>query len=202
MTQLTVWPEDQPEDALLHTEEFDDIRRTLAGVGVRIERWGLAAGLPSGSTQEEILDAYRQEIGRIADEEGYVQVDVAQLHPGDEPGWKDAAAQARQRFLSEHTHQDDEVRLFVDGAGVFYLRLAGRVHAVLCTAGDLMSVPKGTRHWFDMGTTPDFTAIRFFHDEDGWVGDFTGDEIALRFPDFDALSGLAASEHRAGGGSA
>jgi 1,2-dihydroxy-3-keto-5-methylthiopentene dioxygenase len=64
-----------------------------------------------------------------------------------------------------------------------------------------MSVPKGTRHWFDMGTTPDFTAIRFFHDEDGWVGDFTGDEIALRFPDFDALSGLAASEHRAGGGS-
>ena len=199
MTQLTVWPEDRPEEAVLRTGEFDAIRRTLAGVGVRLERWGLAPGIPPGGTQEEILGAYRQEIERIVEEEGYVQVDVAQLHPGEEPGWKDAAAQARQRFLSEHTHQDDEVRLFVDGAGVFYLRLAGRVHAVLCTAGDLMSVPKGTRHWFDMGTTPDFTALRFFHDEDGWVGDFTGDEIALRFPDFDGLSALAASEQGTGG---
>lgn len=192
MTQLTVWPEDQPQQVLLRTDDFEAIRRSLAEVSVRLERPGLAADLPRTGTQDEILDAYRPEIRRIADEEGYAQVDVAQLHPSDDPGWSDVAAQARQRFLSEHTHSDDEVRLFVDGAGIFYLRLEGRIHAVLCTAGDLMSVPKGTRHWFDMGTRPDFTAIRFFHDEDGWVGDFTGDEIALRFPDFDTLAGVSA----------
>ncbi|MBO0714887.1 MAG: cupin [Acidimicrobiales bacterium] len=193
MTQLTVWPEDQPEQVLLRTDDFEAIRRSLAEVSVRLDRPGLAPDLPRTGTQEELLDAYRSEIERIAAEEGYAEVDVAQLHPSDDPGWKDVAAQARQRFLSEHTHADDEVRLFVDGAGIFYLRLDGRVHAVLCTAGDLMSVPKGTRHWFDMGTRPDFTAIRFFHDENGWVGDFTGDEIALRFPDFDTLAGVAAS---------
>jgi 1,2-dihydroxy-3-keto-5-methylthiopentene dioxygenase len=194
MTQLTVWPEDQPREVLLRTEELESIRRALAEVGVRLERWELAPDLHPGGTQDQILGAYREEIDRIVAEDGYVQVDVAQLHPSDEPDWKDTAAQARQRFLSEHTHEDDEVRLFVDGAGVFYLRLGGRVHAVLCTAGDLMSVPKGTRHWFDMGTTPDFTAIRFFHDEDGWVGDFTGDDIALHFPDFDTLTAVSAGE--------
>lgn len=193
MTQLTVWAEDEPQQVLVRTEDFETISRSLAQVNVRLERPGLAAGLPRQGTQEEILGAYRQVIERIADEEGYAQVDVAQLHPSDEPGWSDAAAEARQRFLAEHTHADDEVRLFVDGAGIFYLRLGGRVHAVLCTAGDLMSVPKGTRHWFDMGTRPDFTAIRFFHDENGWVGDFTGDEIARRFPDFDTLADVAAS---------
>ena len=53
--------------------------------------------------------------------------------------------------------------------------------------GDLLSVPKGTTHWFDMGTQPDFTAIRFFRDQEGWVGEFTGDPIAERIPDFDTI---------------
>jgi 1,2-dihydroxy-3-keto-5-methylthiopentene dioxygenase len=48
-------------------------------------------------------------------------------------------------------------------------------------------VPAGTRHWFDMGTTPDFVAIRFFEREDGWIGDFTGDAIGQRFPSLDQL---------------
>ena len=33
-----------------------------------------------------------------------------------------------------------------------------------------------------MGTTPEFVSIRFFHDDDGWVGHFTGTDIARRFP--------------------
>lgn len=195
MTLLTVWPEDRPQETLVRTEDLETIRRTMAEVDVRLERWSLPPNLPAGAGEQEVLQAYGEEIKRIVADEGYVKVDVAQLHPNEDPGWSDAAAQARRRFLSEHTHQDDEVRLFVDGAGAFYLRLAGRVHAVLCTAGDLISVPNGTRHWFDMGTRPDFTAVRFFHDADGWVGDFTGDEIALRFPDFDALAG---AERRVG----
>jgi 1,2-dihydroxy-3-keto-5-methylthiopentene dioxygenase len=38
-----------------------------------------------------------------------------------------------------------------------------------------------------MGTRPDFVAIRFFHDEDGWVGNFTGNRLAEQFADFDTL---------------
>ena len=79
------------------------------------------------------------------------------------------------------------VRFFVDGRGCFYLHLDDKVYAVVCEAGDLLSVPTGTRHWFDMGVRPTFCAIRFFQKDDGWVGDFTGDPIASRIPDLDEL---------------
>jgi 1,2-dihydroxy-3-keto-5-methylthiopentene dioxygenase len=57
-----------------------------------------------------------------------------------------------------------------------------------CERGDLLSVPAGTRHWFDMGTVPHFCAIRMFGSEAGWVAAFTGDPIAQRFPSFDAVN--------------
>ena len=71
--------------------------------------------------------------------------------------------------------------------GCFYLHLGEEVLAVVCEGGDLLSVPAGTLHWFDMGERPDFIAIRFFEEEDGWVGDFTGDKISAGFPTLDEL---------------
>jgi 1,2-dihydroxy-3-keto-5-methylthiopentene dioxygenase len=91
----------------------------------------------------------------------------------------------RRKFLQEHTHDEDEVRFFVEGAGVFYLRSAGKVHVTRCERGDLLSVPAGTRHWFDMGPAPFFTAIRWFTRPEGWVARFTGDPIAEQFPGFE-----------------
>ncbi|HRE00001.1 MAG TPA: cupin domain-containing protein, partial [Ilumatobacteraceae bacterium] len=101
--------------------------------------------------------------------------------------WPAAAATARDRFLAEHTHDDDEVRFFVEGSGAFYLRMGGEVAIVVCAEGDLLSVPAGTTHWFDMGTSPRFAAIRFFRVPEGWVGHFTGDDIATRFETYDDL---------------
>jgi 1,2-dihydroxy-3-keto-5-methylthiopentene dioxygenase len=66
--------------------------------------------------------------------------------------------------------------------------VGGKVHAVLCEAGDLLSVPGGTTHWFDMGTRPEYKAVRFFHDEDGWIGNFTGSTISANFPTYDELA--------------
>ena len=103
-----------------------------------------------------------------------------------------AAAEFRNKFLAEHTHADFEVRFVVDGSGLFYLHLGDRVMLVLCEKGDLISVPANTTHWFDMGENPDFKCIRLFTTEDGWVGDFTGSDIATRFPDMDTfVAGLA-----------
>jgi 1,2-dihydroxy-3-keto-5-methylthiopentene dioxygenase len=48
----------------------------------------------------------------------------------------------------------------------------------------LISVPAGTRHWFDMGPTPRFTAIRLFTTPAGWVANFTGTPIAGGFPSY------------------
>ncbi|WP_436774805.1 1,2-dihydroxy-3-keto-5-methylthiopentene dioxygenase [Yinghuangia sp. YIM S09857] len=187
MSLLTVWPEADPSAPLLRTAEPDAIAEALAPIGVRYERWTADQELVPGASQEQVVEAYRTEVDRITAAEGYILVDVIRLQPSDDPEWPAKAAAAREKFLSEHTHDDDEVRFFVEGAGIFYLHVDGRVFAVLCEAGDLLSVPKGITHWFDMGAEPSVAAIRFFHDEDGWVGDFTGDPISSRFPDFDTI---------------
>lgn len=186
MTLLTVWAHDEPAEPQIRTRDAAEIAAVLKPLGVRFERWDVAE-LPEDPTGDDVLAAYRDRVDEVIAREGYVLVDVARLHPSDDADWPQTAAAARVRFLNEHRHADDEDRFFAAGSGIFYLHVDGRVHAVLCEAGDLLSVPANTTHWFDMGTSPDFTAIRFFHDEDGWVGDFTGDEISARFPSYDEI---------------
>lgn len=191
MTLLTVWADDNPEPhpgtALVRTESGEEIAAELKRLGVRFERWPVVEGLPAEPTSEEVLAAYADRVQRVVDQEGYVLVDALHMTPSDDPSWTARAAEARQKFLSEHTHDDDEDRFFARGAGAFYLHVDGRVYAVLCEAGDLLSVPANTTHWFDMGTRPDYVSVRFFHDGDGWVGNFTGNRYAEVFPDFDTL---------------
>ena len=102
------------------------------------------------------------------------------MHP-DHPD-KDAF---RRKFLDEHTHGEDEVRFFVRGRGLFIMHIGERVYSMLCEKDDLISVPADTKHWFDMGPDPSFTAIRLFNNPEGWVAKFTGDDIASRFPKLD-----------------
>jgi 1,2-dihydroxy-3-keto-5-methylthiopentene dioxygenase len=144
---------------------------------VRFERWATPAALAADADQAAILAAYAAEIARVQAEGRYRTVDAIRLGP-DHP---DREA-LRAKFLSEHTHAEDEVRFFVEGQGLFCLHIGEEVLQVLCTRGDLIGVPAGTRHWFDMGAAPHFTALRFFNNPDGWVARFTGDDIASRFP--------------------
>jgi 1,2-dihydroxy-3-keto-5-methylthiopentene dioxygenase len=187
MTLLTVWPDDNPKTVLTRTSDGDAVADELKRIGVRFERWPVVEGLAATPSSDEVLAAYADRVARVVDNEGYVLVDALHMTPPDEQAWAEGAATARQKFLSEHTHDDDEDRFFARGAGVFYLHVDGNVYGVLCEAGDLLSVPANTTHWFDMGTRPDYVAIRFFHDEDGWVGNFTGARLSDEFPDFDTL---------------
>jgi 1,2-dihydroxy-3-keto-5-methylthiopentene dioxygenase len=171
------------EDARMLSDAGD--LAELQPSGATLRNWNVLDTVGLGP--DDVLAAYHEDVTRVCAEEGYVLVDVKQVRPGD-------GGQARQVFLTEHTHDDDEVRYFAAGSGVFYLHVADRVYAVLCEPGDLLSVPKGTAHWFDMGTIPDFTVIRFFREPEGWIGDFTGDPIAQRIPDFDALSARAGQD--------
>jgi len=191
MTMLTVWADDQPETPLLRTRDHAAIAEALTPIGVVYEHVPVGDRLADTATQDEVLEAHRPLVDRLISEHGYRLVDVAQLHPVDSDEWRATAAAARTKFLNEHTHDEEEIRYFVAGSGVFYLHVDGRVHAMLCTEGDLLSVPALTTHWFDMGTSPDFTAIRFFHDDDGWVGTFTGSDISTHFPTFDELTAAA-----------
>jgi 1,2-dihydroxy-3-keto-5-methylthiopentene dioxygenase len=169
MSKLQIFAEDGA--MLSETTAPAEIAGALAPIGVAFERW------PTRDTDDDVLAAYAPEIERLKARGGYQSVDTISMTP-DHPE-RDAL---RAKFLSEHTHGEDEVRFFVAGEGLFTLHADGRVFNMLCTKGDLLSVPAGMKHWFDMGPRPGFTAIRLFVNPDGWVASFTGDDIAARFP--------------------
>ena len=180
MSRLRVFNEDDGGQVLLETREHTAIATELAEIGVRFEQWQAAAPVKAGDSPEAIIEAYRSDIDALVAENGFNSVDVVSIAP-DNP----QREAMRAKFLEEHTHKEGEVRFFVDGSGLFSLHVDGKVYEVLCEKGDLISVPDNTTHWFDMGEAPEFVAIRFFTNPDGWIGDFTGSDIARRFPRYE-----------------
>lgn len=165
----------------------DAIASAMNEHGVQFERWAASHALAADAGAEDVMAAYRDSIDVLKKKYRFATVDVVALQP-DHPQ-KD---ELRQKFLSEHTHDDYEIRFFVDGSGLFYLHLGQQVLLILCTRGDLISVPANTPHWFDMGCNPDFKCIRFFTTENGWEADFTGSAISEAFPDMDTfVAGLS-----------
>jgi 1,2-dihydroxy-3-keto-5-methylthiopentene dioxygenase len=179
MSELIVYTEQA--DRQLATRDPQDIKQVLSEIGVRFEQWQPSAPVQAGDTQDAILAAYRADVERIVAEEGFVTVDVISIS-ADNPN----KIALRQKFLSEHIHTEDEVRFFVDGCGLFYLHVGNAVYSVLCEKGDLISVPANTLHWFDLGSEPSLAAIRFFNNPDGWVAQYSGSDIADRFPLLDS----------------
>jgi len=177
MSSLHIFALHQPTEPLFVTEDVTDIAAHLQQHGIRFEQWRATAAIDAHSSTEQVLTAYADAIARLQQQEGYVAVDVISLSP-DHP---DKTA-LRQKFLDEHIHTEDEVRFFVRGQGLFCLHLGDKVYQVLCKQHDLISVPANTPHWFDMGSSPDFTAIRFFNNPQGWVAHFTGSPLARQFP--------------------
>jgi 1,2-dihydroxy-3-keto-5-methylthiopentene dioxygenase len=178
MSTLTTF--DEHGKQLLFTNNFEQIQATLKKAGVTFERWEALTPVQPDTPPEAILAAYAPDINRLKAQGGYQSADVISLHPTH----PDRIA-LRQKFLSEHTHSEDEVRFFVAGLGMFYLHIGQHIHAVLCYKDDLISVPAGIPHWFDMGPAPDFTAIRLFTNPDGWIAKSTGTDIAERIPYFE-----------------
>ncbi|HML31146.1 MAG TPA: acireductone dioxygenase, partial [Hyphomicrobium sp.] len=138
MTQLIVYSAKNADDVLLNTVDFELIKEELSQTGAGIERWNADQPLTPESTPEEILAAYKAQIERLKDERGYGNADVIHVRPGN-PNWP----ALRQKFLSEHTHDEDEVRFFVEGSGAFYLHVDDKVYQIIGTADDLLSVPRG-----------------------------------------------------------
>jgi 1,2-dihydroxy-3-keto-5-methylthiopentene dioxygenase len=187
MSQLTIHPEDRPEQGQVFTAH-SQIAEALAELGVTFERWQAEREFGTDADTPTILSAYREPIDRLKATHGFQSADVISVGP-DHPQ-KD---ELRRKFLNEHVHADFEVRFFVEGSGLFFLHPDQRVFVVQCERGDLISVPAGVKHWFDMGEQPHLKCIRLFTTPDGWVAEFTGDDIAKRFPTFDEYRARYAS---------
>ncbi|MDQ6646838.1 MAG: acireductone dioxygenase [Pseudomonadota bacterium] len=177
MSRLRIFDETRPQSPQTVLDDHGSIAEALSKIGVRFEQWEATQPIEPGASPEEVITAYRRDIDRLMAEKGYQAVDVISLAP-DHP----ERATLREKFLSEHTHSEDEVRFFVAGSGQFTLHVDGKVYDILCEKGDLIGVPDGTPHWFDMSESPYFVAIRLFTNKDGWVANFTGETIASQFP--------------------
>ncbi len=149
--------------------EPGEISRYLAGIGIHYEHWECATSLPSTATAEEILAAYSPQIEKLKARGGYVTADVIDVHP-QTPGLDAMLA----RFNVEHWHDEDEIRFIVAGRGIFHLHpKQGPVIAVEVESGDLIRVPLGTHHWFDLCSDRRIRAIRLFQDPAGWTPHYT-----------------------------
>ncbi len=147
---------------------IDDDREVAAFLkpfGIWYEKWDVAGRVGAEATNEEIIAAYAPEIERLKARGGYVTADVINVSP--EVEGLDAML---NKFNKEHTHSEDEVRFTVRGSGIFHIHpKGGPVFAIQVESGDLINVPAGTRHWFDLCDDKTIRCIRLFQDMSGWT---------------------------------
>ena len=142
-----------------------EISTFLAPFGIYHERWPLEDRVSPDAAPEAILAAYAPEIDRLKAEGGYVTADVINVTP-ETPNLEALL----EKFRKEHTHSEDEVRFILKGRGLFHIHPEfGPVFAIQVEAGDLINVPKGTMHWFDLCNDKTIRAIRLFQDTTGWT---------------------------------
>lgn len=153
------------------------VGEALCGLGLSYGRWP-RRDIGDGSL-EAVLKAYGPELDSLKAQLAIRSFDRVSVKPGN-PDWP----ALRQRFLAEHTHADAEIRYFLGGSGLFYIRGEHGHLALLCEAGDWIVVPAGVRHFFDAGAQPDFDALRLFSIPLGWEAEFTGAQ-APGLPTFD-----------------
>jgi 1,2-dihydroxy-3-keto-5-methylthiopentene dioxygenase len=143
----------------------DEIRAFLKPFGIWYEKWDVEGRLPAEATNEQILETYAPEIDRLKQSGNFVTADVINVN-ANTPNLDAMLA----KFNKEHTHSEDEVRFTVKGAGVFHIHPDnGPVFAIQVESGDLINVPCGTRHWFDLCSDKTIRCIRLFQDMSGWT---------------------------------
>ncbi|MCB9874294.1 MAG: cupin domain-containing protein [Planctomycetaceae bacterium] len=157
--------------------DVDEIREFLAPFGIWYERWEVEGRVGPEATNEEILAAYSDEVERLKAKGGFVTADVINVTP-DTPGLDAMCA----KFADEHTHSEDEVRFTVKGRGVFHINpMNGPVFGVTVESGDLINVPHGTRHWFNLCSDKTIRCIRLFEDASGWTPHYVDDPIHQKY---------------------
>jgi 1,2-dihydroxy-3-keto-5-methylthiopentene dioxygenase len=154
-----------------------EISEFLAPFGIWYEKWDVDGRIERDATSDEILAAYEPEINRLKERGGFVTADVISVTP-ETPNLDTML----NKFNKEHTHSEDEVRFTVKGRGVFHIHpKEGPVFGIQVESGDLINVPAGTRHWFDLCEDRTIRCIRLFLDTSGWAPLYVENGIHHRF---------------------
>lgn len=155
----------------------EEIRAFLARYAIDYEQWAPDRALAPSASPQDVLAAYGREVDALKERGGYVTADVIDVKP-ETPNLEAMLS----KFTREHWHDEDEVRFIVEGRGLFHVHPAdGPVFAIEVEAGDLIRVPRGTHHWFDLCADRRIRAIRLFQDPSGWTPHYTDSDIDRGF---------------------
>ena len=163
------------ENKTFNTEA--EITSLLASHGIDYQRWKPEHDVADDAPPDEILRAYANEIEQLKQRGGYVTADVINVDPNT-----DGLDAMLAKFNREHWHDEDEVRFIIAGHGLFHIHTtAGPVLAIEVEAGDLIRVPRGTLHWFNLCSDRRIRAIRLFQDTSGWTPQYTDSRVDEQF---------------------
>lgn len=180
MGRLILYHASNPDRTKLFVEQ-------LACEGVRLETWSLQAmDNVSWVSARSVLSVYQQKVDEIKEALGYrfadfVTVDCEQ----------NSAVSLRDKHLSEHFHLEHEVRFFTSGSALVFLNINDQVHALHCIPGDFLIIPKGVKHWLDMGPKPSYQCIRWYDSSEHLANELTGSYIAESTPRWEAILGVS-----------
>ncbi|WP_028950576.1 1,2-dihydroxy-3-keto-5-methylthiopentene dioxygenase [Sulfurihydrogenibium subterraneum] len=162
-------------------ENPEEIKSFLEKYGVIYDRWGIdrldEEVRKNYDIDEEnqriIIEAYKPELDELKQKMGYITEDIVVL--SDKTPNLDALM---EKFKREHHHIDDEVRFVVDGSGIFPVKIEDDIVDIHVEAGELIVVPAGARHWFELDENRKIKCIRVFKTPVGWEAIYNENEKA------------------------
>jgi 1,2-dihydroxy-3-keto-5-methylthiopentene dioxygenase len=164
-----------PDEQRTLTDERE-VAEFLAARGIEYERWTPGRDLPPGASADDVLAAYGEQVAALKARGGYVTADVIDV-TADTPNLDMMLA----KFNREHWHDEDEVRFILEGRGLFHIHAPDGVFVLEVGTGDLIRVPRGTHHWFDLCADKRIRAIRLFQDVSGWTPHYTDSGVDRGF---------------------
>ena len=158
--------------------DTQEIREFLKPFGIWYEKWDVEGRIGPEATNEEILAAYAPEIERLNKAGGFVTADVINVSPATPESRRDA----REVHQGAHAQRG---RSAVHGARAAacstFIPKNGPVFAIQVESGDLINVPCGTQHWFDLCNDDTIRCIRLFQDQSGWTPHYVENSVHERY---------------------
>lgn len=152
----------------------ENVRRFLDKQNVLYEHWDtnkLPAELKekfvlTDEEKNQILETYNHEIRDLAARRGYRTWDIISLSDAT-PNLDELL----KKFEQVHTHTEDEVRAITAGKGIFIIKGDEETgyFDVELEAGDVISVPEATPHFFTLMENRQIVAVRLFIEKEGWI---------------------------------
>ena len=180
MSRLRIFDDDAPgRTAMFDSRRSPTHRARTGAIGVSFEHWEASQPVAPGASPKQVMAAYRADIDRLVAEHGF-------KHASTWSASRPTIPTARQCAPSSSTSTSTRKTRCASSSpapACSPCTSTARSTRSECEAGDLIA--RARRH-HRTGSTwapePSFVAIRFFTEPDGWVGHFTGTDIAQQFP--------------------